>query len=95
MENNTQKFMSLKNLTIRNFKGVESFNLSAGDTDVTVYGDNGTGKTTISDAVSWLLFDKDSSGQSKFEIKPLDSDGKYKNKVECEVEATFVIGGGE
>lgn len=92
MQNNNHKFMSLKGLIIRNFKGVEDFKLAAGDRDVMVYGDNGTGKTTIGDAVSWLLFDKDSNGQSKFEIKPLNSDGSYKDKVESEVEATFTCG---
>ena len=35
-----------------------------------IYGDNATGKTTVYDALTWLLFGKDSSGSAKFSIKP-------------------------
>ncbi len=84
--------MILKSMTLRNFKGIESFNLDTGGKDVFVFGDNGTGKTTLSDAVSWLLFDKDSSGQAKFEIKPIDTDGNQKHNLESEVEGVFNIG---
>lgn len=39
--------MKLLSLHLRNFRGVRDFHLQADGRDVTVYGDNGTGKTTI------------------------------------------------
>lgn len=37
---------------------------------------NAAGKTTVFDALTWLLFGKDSRGRNDFEIKPLGEDGK-------------------
>ena len=63
--------MTLDRLTINNFKGIEHFELALDSLDADIHGDNATGKTTVFDAIQWLLFGKDSAGRSDFEVKPL------------------------
>ena len=67
--------MRLLNLKIKNFKGIKSFELDINGQSVNIYGDNATGKTTVFDAVLWLLFDKNSENKSDFGIKPRLADG--------------------
>ena len=56
--------MKLLKLTLTNFKGVRNFTFEPDGQSVSVYGQNETGKTTIADALTYLLFDKDTSGQT-------------------------------
>ncbi|WP_252503242.1 ATP-binding protein [Sporosarcina sp. Marseille-Q4943] len=86
------KEIKLVNLKLRNFKGIKNFDLKADGNDLDVYGDNGTGKTTLMDAFLWVLFSKDSNNRADFAIKTLEA-GKEINNLEHEVEATFSIGG--
>ena len=72
------KEIKLLNLKLENFKGIREFKLNAEGQNINVLGDNGAGKTTLFDAFTWLLFDKDSKGQSQFDIKTLDEDGNVK-----------------
>ena len=86
------KKIQLEKLLLQNFKGCRERKINFADkTDV--FGANATGKTTLLDGFMWLLFDKDSSGASKFQIRPLDSAGKQIDNVEITVEATLNIGG--
>lgn len=65
------KDIRIKDITISNFKGVTSKRVfKFNGKDAKVYGDNGTGKTTIADAFAWALFGKDSDGKTDFDIKP-------------------------
>lgn len=82
--------MRLRQLTIKNFKGLGAFNISMNGADTSIYGDNATGKTTIFDAFTWLLFGKDSLTSAVFEIKPKGSNG-----VETEVEAVLELAPGD
>lgn len=68
--------IKLKKLKIENFKGIKKFSMDFEGKNVNVYGDNATGKTTLVDAFQWVLFDKDSDGNSKFSIKPIDKKNK-------------------
>ena len=52
--------MRLMEITLRNFKGQSGFTMAPLGSCVDIYADNGVGKTTIADAIFWLLFDKDS-----------------------------------
>ena len=57
--------MKLLRLTLDNFKGTKHFSLNLREgCSTAVYGENGTGKTTLADAWCWLLFGVDSKGQS-------------------------------
>lgn len=69
------KDIRLRRLLLENFKGCRQLELTPMGRNLSVYGDNATGKTTIYDGLTWLLFGKDSRGQSSFEIKPLGPDG--------------------
>lgn len=83
-------------LALENFKCHRHLELDFGGRDVTVYGDNATGKTSIYDALTWLLFGKDSAGngEKNIEIKPLDSTGVVADhKAITSVEAVLVAEG--
>lgn len=66
--------IKLKSLILVNFKGVRNLEVVFTDQRTIISGDNGTGKTTIFDAFTWLLFGKDSTGRSdsNFNIKTID-----------------------
>ena len=85
--------MELKKLLIKNFKGLKNFELSTNGMGVTnIWGDNATGKTTIFDSFTWLLFGKDSLNSAIFDIKPLDESGEAAHGLEHEVEALLSFG---
>ncbi|MDH5299373.1 MAG: AAA family ATPase, partial [Desulfobulbaceae bacterium] len=81
--------MKLLSLVLTNFKGVKSFTFSPAGNNASVLGDNGTGKTSLADSISWLLFDKDSKGNSKFDIKTQGADGQPIHNLEHTVEGVF------
>ena len=85
----------IKQITLQNFKGCKNATYTFDGKNVTVCGANGSGKTTIFDAFTWLLFGKDSLDNAKFEIRPLDKDGKQIDNVEICVSATLEIDGKE
>lgn len=87
--------MKIKSLALQNFKGCKNATYTFDGKNVTVCGANGSGKTTIFDAFTWLLFGKDSLDNAKFEIRPLDKDGKQIDNVEICVAATLEIDGKE
>lgn len=88
--------ISLLRLSVRNFKGCDALTLDFGGRSASIYGDNGTGKTTVYDALTWLLFGKDSQGQSDFEIKPLTAAGEVRDHgAVTEVEALLEVDGQE
>ena len=84
----------LKSLTLENFKGVkkQTYNFSE---KTKIFGRNASGKTTIFDGFMFLLFNKDSNGNEKFSVRPLDKDGKQIDNVEIKVVATLEIDGKE
>lgn len=84
--------IKLLNLTLTNFKGIKHFELPANGLDIKALGDNGTGKTTLSDGFRWLLFDKDSQDKKDFQIKTLKN-GEPISKLNHEVEAVLEVGG--
>jgi len=66
------KTIRLKQLLIQDFKGIKELKINFSKT-TNIFGENALGKTSIFDAFTWLLFDKDSKNRSTFDIKPLDS----------------------
>lgn len=87
--------INLKKLVLHNFKGIRDLEINFKEDITNIFGDNGTGKTTIFDAYLWLLFDKDSSNSSNFNIKTLDEDGKPLHQLDHFVEGIFDIDGKE
>lgn len=84
------KNIKLKSLHIQSFKGCKERILNFGE-NTRICGANATGKTTVFDAFTWLLFGKDSLGNAKFDIRPLDKDGKMIDNLEICVEATISV----
>jgi len=80
------KSIKLRSIKIENFKGAKERTIEFGE-NTKICGANATGKTTIFDAFTWLLFGKDSLGNAKFDIRPLDKDGKMIDNLEISVEA--------
>lgn len=88
------KQIKLLSMHIQNFKGCKDRTIEFGE-KTRISGANATGKTTIFDAFTWLLFGKDSLGSSDFEIRPLDIDGNMINNIEISVEAKISVDGDE
>lgn len=81
-------------LELRNFKGQRHLDLDFGGSSCTIYGKNGSGKTSVYDAFSWLLFGVNSLGESGFNIKPLDKNGQVMDHgAVTSVEADLLVNG--
>lgn len=83
-------------LKLENFKCHRSLELHFSGQNVSIYGDNAAGKTSVYDALTWLLFGKDSggNGDKNFEVKPLDAAGAVADhNAITAVEAVLQIGG--
>ncbi len=65
----------LHQLTLTNFKGIRQLTIEF-NAITNIQGDNGTGKSTVFDAFTWLLFGKDSHDAKDFNIKTLDETGQ-------------------
>lgn len=89
------KTITIQALNLSNFKGCETLALVLDERNAAIYGDNATGKTTVYDAMTWLLFGKDSRGSSDQEtIKPLDGTGAVKDhQAVTTVEAVLMVDG--
>jgi len=61
--------MKITQLHLENFRGIKELDIDFGPTVTNIYGANGTGKTTIANAVSWLLFGKAATGEKDFNPK--------------------------
>ena len=82
------KSIKLRSIKMENFKGAKERAIVFGE-QTKICGANATGKTTIFDAFTWLLFGKDSLGNAKFDIRPLDKDGNMIDNLEISVEANI------
>lgn len=82
----------LKSLKLQNFKGIKDLEINFNDETV-ISGANATGKTTIFDAYSWLLWDKDSFNRKDFNIKPFAENGEVKHGLETVVTGVFEVEG--
>lgn len=89
------KNVRLKQMKLRNFKGIKELDIDFNLLDTNVYGKNATGKTTLVDAFNWLFFNKDSSGASDFDVKTKTPDGEYLHNLEHLVEAVVEVDGTE
>ncbi|MDD4009788.1 MAG: ATP-binding protein [Fermentimonas sp.] len=87
-----EKVIKLKKLKMVYFKGFKEFEVDFGDR-TEISGRNTSGKSTIFDAWSWLLFGKDSLGSADFQIKTLDENGDVIERVDHEVYGELEING--
>lgn len=73
--------IKIKRLTLENFKCHRNLTLDFEGGNASIYGDNAAGKTSVYDALTWLLFGKDShgNGEKNIEIKPLNENGEVRD----------------
>lgn len=86
------KTVRIQRLTLENFKCHRYLVICPNGQSMDIFGDNATGKTSVYDALTWLLFGKDSSGagEKSIDIKPLDADGNIADHAaETSVEAVL------
>ena len=88
--------MTIEQMRIQNFKGCRDLSIDFSN-ETNIFGMNGTGKSTIPDAFSWLLFNKDSHGNApgsdNFREKPLNEDGKEVHNLDTTVELICKLDG--
>lgn len=84
------KTIKLKKISIQNFKGIKDLTIEFKHKTV-IEGKNGSGKTSVFDAYSWLLFGKNSQNQTDFGIKCYDENNNIIHNLEHSVEGTLQI----
>lgn len=84
----------LKKLALSNFKGIKEKEIDFSE-KTNISGDNATGKSTIFDAYSWLLWGKDSFNRKDYEINPYDEHNDIIHNLESSVVGIFDIDGKE
>jgi DNA repair exonuclease SbcCD ATPase subunit len=72
--------IAFKTLALKNFKNHKQLDISFGDV-TNIKGRNGAGKSSIGDAISWVLFGTDILG-SKLDPRPIDSEEETETQVE-------------
>ncbi len=65
--------MKLLKMKLENFQGIKSLELDMQGKDCSVYGDNGTGKSTIYNAFTWLMYGKPSTQEKNYTPKTIGS----------------------
>lgn len=83
--------ITFRKLVIKNFKGIEELEVNYDASVTNILGANHTGKTTTADAIMWVLFGKNSEGQTKFGISPKDKENNIIPNLENVVELTMAV----
>ncbi len=86
--------IELKKLTLTNFKGIKDMTIDF-QKETNIFGENASGKTTVFDAFTWLLFGKDSANRADFNVKTLDKDNNVMHGLEHTVEGILEADGKE
>lgn len=74
----------INNIQIKNFKGCLELKLNFMESKNILEGENGIGKTTVLDAITWCLFGKNFADEKQFKIKPI-IDGEEKEDLATSV----------
>ena len=82
--------MKLLTLKLENFQGLKKEEFKFDGHSASIYGDNATGKTTVFNAITWLLFDKASTGAKNFTPKTKGPDGDL-HYLDHAAEAAFKL----
>ena len=82
--------IELKSLTFSNFKGIKKLQIKFGPI-TNIFGANATGKTTIFDGLTYLLFGKDSTDSTDFGIKTRNEQGNVIPQIDHEVLGQFMV----
>lgn len=85
--------IKFKKIRIRNFRGLVSFEANLEGRSVRISGANGLGKSSVADAITWVLFGKDSRRRTAFPIDPVDGRGRIIHNLDVSVELEMLIDG--
>ncbi len=78
----------LKKLEIKDFQGIKYLEFDFNGQNATIYGQNGSGKTTTATALQWLLFDKNLEGK-QIDVVPVDENNSEMYEQVPHVTAVF------
>ena len=79
------KKIQINYLKLENFKGIKDLEVAFAPDLTVISGQNATGKTTIADAFSWVLFNSDTANRSDFKVQT-HIDGELVPEIETKVE---------
>ncbi len=85
--------MKLFNLKLENFQGLKAMSFNFDGKNASIFGDNGSGKTTVFNALTWLLFDKASTAAKNFTPKTKSASGDV-HFLDHAVEGQFRLANG-
>ena len=85
--------MKILKLTLENFQGIKQAEYIFNGQNANIYGKNATGKTSIFNAFTWLIFGCSSSCSSDFTPKTKDENGSDEHKLDHQVECEMEING--
>ena len=86
------KKIFFKSLSLLNFKGIRNLHVSFGENLTVISGRNAAGKTSIADAIMWVLFDVGYDG-NKLEPKTFDKNHEIIKEIPHEAELTLLVDG--
>lgn len=86
------KKIIFKSLSLLNFKGIRNLHVSFGENLTVISGRNAAGKTSIADAIMWVLFDVGYDG-NKLEPKTFDKNHDIIKEIPHEAELTLLVDG--
>lgn len=61
--------MKILSLKMENFRGIKDLEIDFGGNDTDIYGANGAGKTTVGNAICWLIMDRPMTEEPSFDPK--------------------------
>lgn len=88
------KKVIFKSISLLNFKGIRDLHADFGEDLTIISGKNAAGKTSIADAIMWVLFGTDYKGD-KLEPKTFDKDHNIIPEISHEAELTLSVDGDE
>ena len=86
--------ITFKNLTLHNFCGIKELDVDLFDRTI-IKGQNKSGKTTIKNAIYWVLFNRLADGSSPDNIRPHDENGVDIDMIDISVTLTMDADGKE
>lgn len=87
--------IEIKRMHMINFKSFRDVEINFDGKITEIKGRNATGKTTVFDAFTWLLFGKNSDDRKDFGVKTIDRDGNVIPRLPHEVSAVLSVDGEE